>query len=132
MEFDMARITQELGSSLQYNGTDIQISWREWPAGTTIDPVTLSKVGPTIDSHVVGPTSKTQIAKGFIHFPEPRANSQVTQFQEIELGDAIVDFGQDVCLDGKDGLSFIFLDRSGRPIDGQVWVTKPVSERLAR
>ena len=132
MEFDLALIQSDFAETLQASGTDIQLSWREWPSGTTTDPVTLSKVGPTINGAVVGPTARTQAAKGFIHYPEPRANSSVQQFQEIELGDCIVDFGADVQLDGKDGLSFLFLDPSGQPIDGQKWVPKPISERLAR
>ena len=124
MDFDIGLIISEFGETLQASRTDVQISWKERPANPTIDPVTRSKTGT--------PVIKTQLARGFIHFPEPRANSQVVQFQEIELGDCIVDFGQDVELDGKEGLMFLFLDHAGNPVDGQVWVPKPTSERLAR
>ena len=75
---------------------------------------------------------RTETVKAFLHFPEPGANSAVRQFNEVELGDCIADFAQDVLLDGREGLEFLFLDPDGKPIDGQKWVPKPVSETLAR
>jgi len=132
MEFDMARIVEEFGAAVAGAGTDVQISWQVWPAGTTVDAVTQSNIGPTVGGVAQLPTIQTQIARALIHFPEPGANSSVRQFNEVEIGDCIVDFGQDVKLEGKTGLSFLFLDRQGNPIDGQVWVPKPTSERLAR
>ena len=132
MEFDMAMVVGEIGATLAGAGTDIQISWQAWPVGTTIDPVTQSPVGPTVDGVLQLPWVRTQIARGMVHFPEPGANSSVRQFNEVEIGDCIIDFGQDVNLEGKLGLSFLMLDRQGQPLDGQAWVPKPTSERLAR
>ncbi len=137
MDFDLARIQSEIAEAIGGAGTDIQISWREWPAGTTIDPITQSKIGPTVDGEVLGPTERTMVVKGMIHFPEPRANSQVVQFNEIELGDCIVDFQENVALDApgggpKEAVTLLFLDRQGKPIDGQKWVPKPTPERLAK
>ena len=132
MEFDMAQIVQELGQTLAASGTKVQITWLAWPAGTTVDAVTQSQVGPTVDGEVQGPAVQRQVARAMVHFPEPGANSSVRQFQEVEIGDCIMDFGQDVSLDGKTGLSFLILDPEGNPLDGQVWVPKPTGERLAR
>jgi hypothetical protein len=121
-----------MAGALAAAGVDVDISWREWPAGTTTDPVTQSRTGPTVNGVVQGPVSKSQVVRGLVHFPEPGANSAVRQFNEVEVGDAIVDFPPDLVLEGKDNLQFVFLDRTGNPIDGQVWVAKPISETLAR
>lgn len=128
----MSMVVGELGATLAGAGTDVRITWQVWLAGTTVDAVTQSPIGPTVDGIVQQPTIQTQIARGLVHFPEPGANSAIRQFNEVEIGDCIIDFGQDVNLEGKLGLSFLLLDRQGNPLDGQAWVPKPTSERLAR
>jgi hypothetical protein len=124
MRSNLQRIMQRLPANLAQSGTKVRISWREWPSNSTIDPVTQSRTGT--------PTAMVMTAFAFLHFPTPRGNSSVQQFNEIELGDCIADFHQDVPIDGKDALEFVFLDNTGQPIDNQKWVTKPISTRLAQ
>lgn len=125
MRSNIAFIKDRVGLNLAESGTGVRITWREWPTGATIDPVTQSRSGT--------PTVKTQLTQAFLHFPTPRGNSAVQQFNEIELGDCIADFCQDVSLDGKDALEFVFLDNATKqPIDNQKWVPKPISSRLAQ
>jgi hypothetical protein len=111
-------------SSLEKAGTDVLVSWVGWPSGTPIDPVTQSKLG--------SPVAMSMTVKAFLHFPQPPGNTAIRQFNEVEAGDCIADFHQDVELDGLDKLEFVFLDRDGDPIDNQKWVTKPTGEKLAQ
>lgn len=124
MRSNLAFISTRIGVNLAESGTNVLISWRAWPSNSTLDPVTQSRTGT--------PTTQTMRAQAFLHFPEIKANSVVRQFNEIEAGDCIADFSADVALDGLDSLTFTFLNPDGTPIDGSVWVTKPISERLAR
>ena len=127
MRSNLPRILSRLESNLGDSGTTVSISWEVYPAGVTVDPVTGAQ-----NLAAGSVTIQTMTVKAFLHFPQPVGNAVVRQFQEIEAGDCIADFCQDVPLDGKPGLKFMFLDHAGNPIDGVVWEIKPISERLAK
>jgi hypothetical protein len=124
MRSNLAFIAQRVGLNLAESGTDVLVSWMTWPVNSAVDPVTQSRTGK--------PTAMSMTVKAFLHFPQPSADSAVRQFNEIELGDCIADFHQDVQLDGLDKLEFVFLKPDGTPIDNQKWVTKPTGEKLAQ
>jgi hypothetical protein len=128
MRSNISKILQRLPGNLARNGTQVQVSWQEWPADAVVDPVTQTKVLADGQS----PVARSKVVPAFLHFPEPGANSAVRQFNEVELGDCIADFHQDVALDRLDKLEFLFLDRDGQPVDGQAWVVKQTGDVLAR
>lgn len=101
-------------------GTDVTLRWTGWPAGTAIDPVTQSKMAD--DDHA--PTDETLVVKATIHFIQAASITAVKQFNECEIGDAIVCLPPDVAIDGKDDLRFT--------VDGADWVQKNISDKLAR
>lgn len=75
------------------------------------------------------PIERTESIVGLIHFPDI-AKFAVRTFAEVETGDLILDVAGDLALsdggslDGREGLVFT--------INGEDWVTKPVSDALAR
>lgn len=119
MRTNLPFIQHRIAKNLAESGTDIVLTWREWPAGTTFDETTQSHVAD--DTHQ--PIPKTATIKAFVHFPNFAAN-QVKQFNEIETGDMILDVTPDADVDGKEGLVF--------SVGGLDYVTKPVSDRLAK
>lgn len=96
------------------NVTDVVMTWREWPAGSTLDPVTQARTGTPIE--------RNQVLRALVHFVQPANVNQVRQHAEIEVGDCIVDFAPDAPIDGKDEPRFI--------IAGQQWVPKKVNGKL--
>lgn len=105
-------IAKRVGLNLKQSGTDIVLQWNEFDGTTTTDPTTGSTLGR--------PTVKTLCVQAFVHYVQ--ATSSVRQFAEIEVGDAIVDFHQDVCLDGKNSLVYI--------IDGVEWMQKNIKTKI--
>lgn len=105
---------------LAVQGTAVTLRWTGWPAGTAVDPVTQSKVAD--GEHQ--PTDEALAVPAFIHFIQAASLNAVKQFNECELGDAILCLAPDVALDGKEDVRFT--------IDGSDWVQKPISEKLAR
>ena len=94
-------------------GTDVLVTWNEYPAGTTIDPTSGTVQGT--------PTVCQETIKAFVHFVGP-ASSMVRQFTEIETGDCILEYDPGVCLEGRRDARFV--------INGQTWSVKPISDRL--
>jgi hypothetical protein len=108
---DVARV---LGGAGPVKPTDIVLTWDEWPSNSTPDAVDGSRTGI--------PTAGTVTLSGLVHYVQP-GMSQVRQFNEVEVGDVIVDFAADAAIDGKENLAFNIL--------GQCYVAKQVSEKLA-
>jgi hypothetical protein len=116
MRTNLPFIQQRIGQNLAESGQEILLTWKEWPAGSVADPVNGGFTGT--------PTTHTAVAKAFVHFIPPAANSQVRLFNEFEDGDAILDFAPDVAIDNKVEISFT--------ISGEVWVPKKIGDKLAR
>lgn len=96
-------------------GTVLVVSWSEFSGTTIIDPVTRATIGT--GSRV------TKRMNGFVHFVQIGATA-VKVFNEVEVGDVIVDLPGDAEVDGKVDLRF--------EIAGESYVPKVVSERLAK
>ncbi len=116
MRTNLQMISQRMKVNLATNGTRIVLNWTV-TTGATADPVTQALVGGTV-------TAMSERRNAFIHAIQI-GKSQVQQFNEIEIGDMILDFAGDVQIDGRAGLTFTLPD-------GTVLVNKPVSDRLAR
>jgi hypothetical protein len=115
---DVAEILNDAARVLAGAGpvkpTDIVLTWDEWPANSTPDAVDGARTGT--------PTAGTVTLPGLAHYVQP-GTSQVRQFNEVEVGDVIVDFAADAAIDGKENLTFNVL--------GQLYVAKQVSGKLA-
>lgn len=96
-------------------GTSMVVSWSEFSGTPTIDPVTQSTIGTG--------TRVTTRLSGFVHFVQI-GSTAVKVFNEIEVGDVIVDLPGDVDLNGKIDLRF--------EIMGEAYVPKLVSDDLAK
>jgi hypothetical protein len=116
MRTNAPMIQRRMKVNLETNGTKVKLSWTV-TTGATVDPVTRALVGGTA-------TMMCETRKAFVHSVQIGRN-QVQQFNEIEIGDMILDFAGDVQIDGRPALTFTLPD-------GTVLVNKPVGDRLAR
>lgn len=110
IEFIADRITENLEES----GTDVVLKWKEFGAGVIQNPLDQSKTGVATD--------KTCGIKAFLHFIRERADSKVVMFNEIQVGDVIMDYDPCVTLEGRDELRVV--------IAGNEYVAKPIGPLL--
>ena len=116
-------VANRVEHNLQESGTPVVLVWSEWPAGSVRDGVT-NVMGGT-------PTEMRLETGAFLHFVN--ATSQVRQFNEVQVGDAIADISPKIELTGKDGLVFLLPTgpmSAGRPTL-ETWSNKPMSSQLA-
>lgn len=118
-------VAGRMAHNLEESGTRIVLVSRTWPPGATRDPVTQVYTG--------NPTEVREEIRAFLHFIS--ASSSVRQFNEIQVGDCMVDMSPSVVLTGRDGLSFL-LPTGAIPAGGgepalETWSNKPVSSQLA-
>lgn len=116
MRSNIEFISQRVRENLAESGTDITLTWDEYPANTPLDDVTQTPQGT--------PTKNQKSVKGFVHLVQASTTSTVKQFNEIEAGDCIVDLAPDEDIDGKINLRFI--------IAGETWCPKQISDKLGR
>jgi len=116
MRSNLEFILQRIGENLAESGTDILLTWDEYPPDTPVDEVTQTPQGT--------PTQNQKCVKGFVHLVQASTMSTVKQFNEIETGDCIVDLAPDADIDGKLNLRFI--------IAGETWCPKQISDKLGR
>ena len=112
-------------ANLEESGMRIVLVSRTWPPGSERDPVTQVYTGT--------PTEVREEVRVFLHFVS--ASSSVRQFNEIQVGDCIVDMSPAVVLTGRDGVSFL-LPTGATPAGGgepalETWSNKPISTQLA-
>lgn len=115
IQFIAGRVTQNLAES----GTPVRLAWNVWPADAGRNPVTGMFPGP--------PTARREEINAFVHFVG--ATSAVRQFNEIQIGDAILDLSPAVRLAGREGL--VYLLPSGPDGELEPWSNKPMSSQLA-
>ena len=114
MHLSLGNIQNELARELAQNGTPIRLTWRTLRAGSTPDPVTGAAVWD----------EQTSTLPALVHVVAAAGVSQVRQFNEIEVGDVILDFAGDADLDGKADLTFW--------VSGRAYVAKEIGARLAK
>jgi hypothetical protein len=115
MRTNLANIVARSKVRLASQGTTVTVRWVTFTGGS-LDPLTGTKVGATST-----PASST--VNAFVHFVGP-ATSGFRVYEEIQVGDAILDMDPDADIDGKDGIHFEFA--------GEKWVQKSVGESLAK
>lgn len=97
------------------NTAQVTVSYQQPIPGS--DPV-----DPALESTTPSTTTVTAVHPALVHFVEP-VKSSTRQFTEIETGDVILDFLDDVALP-RTGAKFI--------IDGETYVQKEVGGQLAQ
>jgi hypothetical protein len=112
-------IESRIAGNLESSGTPITLVWNVWAPNAVRDTVTHLYPGtPTVTRETTG---------AFLHFVS--ATTQVRQFNEVQIGDAIADISPKINLAGRDGLTFLL--PTGPCGDWQTWTNKPVSSQLA-
>ena len=112
-------ICARVGTNLEQSGTSVRLAYNSWPANTPRDRVTNPFLGTA--------TVQNQQVQAFIHFVT--APSTVRQFNEIEIGDAILDLALSLNLRGLDGV--VYLLSTGADGAHEQWENKPISTKLA-
>ena len=115
MNLNVGDMLAEIQRELNENGTDVVLQWNELPPGATPDPV---------DGSVSGLVPQTMTLPAFIHLVQATGASSVRQFNEVEVGNIILDFAGDAAIDGL--LDLVFL------INGKAYVAKEIGGKLAQ
>lgn len=97
------------------HGSEILLRWVEQEGTTTVDVTTGAVLSAT------PATVRTESVRGMIHYVQP-TTGQVRQFEEVSVGDALLDLPATTVVEGRAELEFV--------VDGQVWVQKKLSEKL--
>ena len=114
MDLGLGDIENEIAREVAANGTPILLTWETLAPGATVDPV---------DGSSDGWVAQTLTLPALVHQVQPTGASAVRQFNEVEVGDLILDFAADAPLDGKRGLVF--------RVNGKAYVAKEVGAKLA-
>ena len=112
-------VAGRVATNLDESGTEVTLLWNAYAAGADVDPVTQVVSGT--------PTPQSECIQAFLHFVS--ASSAVRQFNEIQIGDCLMDISPEVDLTGRSGLVFIL--PTGPHLSGQQWTSKPVSAELS-
>jgi hypothetical protein len=110
---NIKRWQRRVNRTVKRQGTKVTIQWVETGPGTE-DPVTGATSGAVVQ--------KAEDIKAFVHFAEPK--SELRQYEEIAVGDAILDLPVGIDLRGRQDLVFV--------IDGQEYEQKRISDKLAQ
>jgi hypothetical protein len=140
MELDVGEMLAEIQRELGENGTDIVLQWNAVAPNATPDPVDGSIA-------VANLTPQTLTLPAFVHQHQATGSSSVRQFNEVEVGDLILDFAGDVELPldpvrssecgvrNEDGLTAAQLNGARDlvfVINGKEYVAKEIGEKLAQ
>ncbi len=122
MDLQVGDMLNEIARELHQNGTPILLQWNAVIQGATPDPVDGS-----LPAAALVPQSKTLPA--FVHQVQDAGRSSVRQFNEVEVGDLILDFPGDAAIDAPSGgaLRDLVFVVSGKP-----YVAKQIGEKLAQ
>lgn len=112
-------VARRIPGNLKQSGTPVTLVWNVWPADAVRDPVTQLFSGT--------PTESRETVQAFLHFVN--ATSAVRQFNEIQVGDCIVDLSPSVVLTGRDGLAWLLPTGPNGALE--TWTNKPMSSQLA-
>lgn len=119
VHIDIGRIQNDIARVMAGDKlpTSVVLQWEEWPVDSIVNPVTGGRSGT--------PVMRTETQPALVHYVAAAGHGSVRQFNEIEVGDVILDFMADVQIDGRTNL------RYGLPGD-RWYVNKPVSDLLAQ
>ena len=119
MKSRIAFIAGRIRGNLEESGTPVTLVWNTWPADAVRDPVSQMFTTP--------PAEQRREVRAFLHFVN--ATAQVRQFNEVQVGDCILDLAPDVTLRGLETLRFLLpTGDGGAP---EEWTNKPISTQLA-
>lgn len=112
-------IAGRIRGNLAQSGTPITLVWNTWAPDAVRDPVSQVYTTP--------PTEQRREVRALLHFVS--ATAQVRQFNEVAVGDCIVDLAPDVTLRGLESLRFLL--PTGPDGAAEEWTNKPISTQLA-
>ena len=120
MDLQVGDILNEIDRELHQNGTPILLQWNALPPGAVPDPV---------DETVTGLVPMSLVLPAFVHQVHDAGRSSVRQFNEVEVGDLLLDFAGDAAIDAPSGgaLRDLVFVVSGKP-----YVAKQIGEKLAQ
>jgi hypothetical protein len=99
MRSNLPFIMDRLRLNMAESGTIVVLNWVTLSGGT-LNLVTKAMDGATA-------TARAQVVKGFAHFMNA-GSYEVKVFNEVEIGDCILELEPDVVIDGKQDLRFRF------------------------
>ena len=122
MDLQVDDMLNEIARELHQNGTPILLQWNAVPAGAVPDPV---------DGSVAGLVPQTKTLPAFVHQVQDAGRSSVRQFNEVEVGDLILDFPGDAALpevgsQRSEVRDLVFV------VNGKPYVAKQIGEKLAQ
>ena len=126
MDLQVGDMLNEIARELHQNGTPILLQWNAVPAGAVPDPV---------DGTVAGLVPQTKTLPAFVHQVQDAGSSSVRQFNEVEVGDLILDFPGDAAIDPP-SLAASSGAASARDlvfvVNGKPYLAKQIGEKLAQ
>jgi hypothetical protein len=122
MDLQVGDMLNEIARELHQNGTPILLQWNAVPAGAVPDPV---------DGSVAGLVPQSKTLPAFVHQVQDAGSSSVRQFNEVEVGDLILDFLGDAALpevgsQRSEVRDLVFV------VNGKPYVAKQIGEKLAQ
>ena len=128
MDLQVGDMLNEIGRELNQNGTEILLQWNVLAEGQYPDPV-----DGTVPAAALVAQSKTLLA--FVHQVQDAGTSRVRQFNEVEVGDLLLDFAGDAAIDppslaassgAASAQDLVFV------VSGKAYVAKQIGEKLAQ
>lgn len=113
---------REVAHQAARHGVAVTLKWfAASSSGVVTDPTT----GAVLSEAGSGPagTTQTENVKA-LSFEQVEASTKYRVYEEVEVGNAIIDLPADVTIDGRKGLVFV--------VDGVEWVQKEVGEELKK
>ena len=117
MDLQVGDMLNEIARELHQNGTPILLQWNAVIQGATPDLVDGSLPAAAL-------VAQAKTLPAFVHQVQDAGRSSVRQFNEVEVGDLILDFPGDAAIDGLRDLVFV--------VNGKPYVAKQIGEKLAQ
>ena len=128
MDLQVGDMLNEIARELHQNGTPILLQWNAVIQGATPDPVDGSLPAAAL-------VARSKTLPAFVHQVQDAGRSSVRQFNEVEVGDLILDFPGDAAIDPP-SLAASSGAASARDlvfvVNGKPYVAKQIGEKLAQ
>ena len=128
MDLQVGDMLNEIARELHQNGTPILLQWNAVIQGATPDPVDGSLPA-------AAQVAQAKTLPAFVHQVQDAGRSSVRQFNEVEVGDLILDFPGDAAIDPP-SLAASSGAASARDlvfvVNGKPYVAKQIGEKLAQ